>query len=289
MKDDTVLQWDKIDLLLAGAIEEDLGRVGDITTDSIIPKEKQGKGIFVVKEKGVIAGIPFVNRLFQLIDANLFLFWDVDEGMFVDKNQHIGQILGTLRSIFYGERIALNLLQRLSGIATLTSHFVQAVKGTRVKINDTRKTTPQLRLLEKYAVRIGGGLNHRSGLYDMVLIKDNHIDASGGISQAIENCLENKEIKKSDVKIVVETRTLDEVRKAIQYPIHRIMLDNMDIQTIREAIKVINHKIEIEVSGNISLESIGEVAKTGVDFISVGALTHSPNALDISLKMVSNK
>ncbi len=280
------LQWEKIDPLLKAAIQEDLNKIGDITSSCIISKSKRGEGIFIVKEAGMIAGLPVVKRLFQMIDRTLVVRWDVADGASVHRNQNIGYVLGVLRNILCGERIALNLLQRLSGIATLTSHFVQAVQGTRVKINDTRKTTPLLRFLEKYAVRMGGGLNHRFGLYDMVLIKDNHIDAVGNISQAIENCLKNLKKKQSDAKIEVETRTLDEVRKAIQYPIHRIMLDNMDFQTIREAVKIINHKTEVEVSGNVSLESIGDIAQMGVDFISVGALTHSPKAMDISFKMI---
>ena len=289
MDEISILPWDKIDPLLAGAIEEDLGESGDITSDSIVPKKMKGKGSFLVKEEGVIAGLPVVKRLFQIIDMDLFMEWHIEEGESVNQNRKIGEVSGSLRSILYGERIALNILQRLSGIATLTFQYVQAVKGTKVKILDTRKTTPQLRLLEKYAVQVGGGMNHRSGLYDMILIKDNHIDAMGGISKAIEKCLKNLDEMGKDVKIEVETRTIDEVKKAIKYPIHRIMLDNMDIRTIREAIKIIGPNIEVEVSGNISLDTIGEIAHTGIDFISVGALTNSPKALDISLNIVSTE
>lgn len=289
MEEISMLKWDKIDPLLAGAIREDLGESGDITSDSIITKNNKGKGTFVVKEEGTIAGLPVVTRLFQMIDQDLFTQWNIEEGASVHQNQKIGEVSGFLRNILYGERIALNILQRLSGIATLTSQYVQAVKSTKVKILDTRKTTPQLRLLEKYAVRVGGGKSHRSGLYDMILIKDNHIDAVGDISQAIENCLKNMENKGKKIKIEVEVRTVEEVKKAIKYPIHRIMLDNMDIQTIREAIQIIGPNVEVEVSGNISLNSISKIAQTGVDFISVGALTHSSKALDISLNIVSTE
>lgn len=285
----SLLQWKKIDPLIKGAIQEDLGERGDITSDCIIPKDMKGKGLFIVKEEGIIAGFPVVERVFQLIDRHLFVHHNVEEGAVVRKNQIVGDVSGSLRSILYGERTTLNILQRLSGIATLTSRFVQAVQGTGVKILDTRKTTPQLRLLEKYAVQMGGGESHRFGLYDMILIKDNHIDAVGGISKAIENCLKNLKNRKNEIKIEVETRTLDEVREAIRFPIHRILLDNMNVNTIRESVKEISGNIEIEVSGNISLDSIIEIAQTGVDFVSVGALTHSPRALDISLEIKPNK
>ncbi len=288
-QDTSLLLWEKIDPLIQGAIQEDLGKCGDITSDCIIPKDMKGKGLFIVKEKGIIAGFPVVERVFKLIDRHLSVHHNVEEGAVVRENQIVGDVSGPLRSILYGERTTLNILQRLSGIATLTSRFVQAVQGTGVKILDTRKTTPQLRLLEKYAVKMGGGENHRFGLYDMILIKDNHIDAVGGISKAIKNCLNNLKNMRKDIQIEVETRTVDEVREAIRFPIHRILLDNMNVNTIRESIKEISGNIKIEVSGNISLDSVVEIAQTGIDYISIGALTHSPHALDISLEIKPNQ
>jgi len=280
------LPWPEIDPLIEGALKEDLKDRGDITTKAIIPRDMKGKGRFLVQEDGIIAGLPVVQRVFEKIDSELTCVFSVEDGTSVHSGMIIGEVYGSLASILKGERTALNFLQRLSGIATLTAQFVQAVQGTKVKILDTRKTTPQLRLLEKYAVRKGGGENHRFGLYDMVLIKDNHIDAVGSLKEAIERCLDTSEQGREKVKIEVETRTLEEVREAVKFPIDRIMLDNMDVKTIEKAVAEVNGKVELEASGNITLENIRVVAETGVDYISVGRLTHSPKALDVSLKLL---
>ena len=280
------LPWREIDPLIEGALKEDLKDRGDITTKAVIPRDIKGKERFLVQEDGIIAGLPVVQRVFEKIDSELTCVFSVEDGTSVHSGTIIGEVYGSLASILKGERTALNFLQRLSGIATLTAQFVQAVQGTKVKILDTRKTTPQLRLLEKYAVRKGGGENHRFGLYDMILIKDNHIDAVGGLKEAIEKCLDTFEQSREKVKIEVETRTLEEVREAVKFPIDRIMLDNMDVKTMEKAVAEVNGKVELEASGNITLENIRVVAETGVDYISVGRLTHSPKALDVSLKLL---
>jgi len=282
------LSWQEIDLLIEGALREDLGNQGDITSDSIIPRDMRGEGEFIVQEDGIIAGLPVAQRVFEKIDSNLTCVFSVKDGVPVHSGMIVGKVYGSLASILKGERTALNFLQHLSGIATLTTQFVQAVQGTKVKILDTRKTIPQLRLLEKYAVKKGGGENHRFGLYDMVLIKDNHIDAVGGLKEAVGRCLNTLGENRGKVKIEVETRTLEEVRQALQFPIDRIMLDNMDVETIRKAVTEVNGRVELEASGNITLENVGAVTATGVDYISVGRLTHSPKALDISLRLFKN-
>ncbi len=280
------LSWEEIDLLIEGALREDLRDQGDITTDSIIPHDMKGEGEFIVHEDGIIAGLPVAQRVFEKIDSNLTCVFSVKDGTSVHSGMIVGRVYGSLASILKGERTALNFLQHLSGIATLTAQFVQAVEGTKVKILDTRKTTPQLRLLEKYAVRKGGGENHRFGLYDTVLIKDNHIDAAGGLKQAVERCLNIFGKDRGKVKIEVETRILEEVRQAVKFPIDRIMLDNMDVETMQKAVTEVNGRVELEASGNITLENVRAVAETGVDYISVGRLTHSPKALDISLRLL---
>lgn len=280
--------WGKIDPLIEDTLGEDLGELGDLTTDCIIPEGLIGRGEFVVQEKGIIAGIPVVQRVFSIVDKKLSCSFCTEDGMKVHSNLVIGTVEGKLRSILRGERTALNFLQRLSGIATLTARFVNAIQGTGVKVLDTRKTTPQLRFLEKYAVRQGGGENHRFGLYDMVLIKDNHIDTSGGITPAVKQCLHCLRKMNKDVWIEVETRTLEEVKEALELPVHRIMLDNMDLETMQKAVIEVGGMKEVEASGNISLEKVRAVAETGVDFISVGALTHSAGALNISLRIVSD-
>lgn len=280
--------WEKIDPLIEDTLSEDLGNAGDLTTDCIIPKGLIGRGEFIVQEEGIVAGIPVVQRVFSNVDKKLSCSFCKEDGMKVYPNVVIGYVDGKLRSILRGERTALNFLQRLSGIATLTARFVNAIQDTGVKVLDTRKTTPQLRFLEKYAVRQGGGENHRFGLYDMVLIKDNHIDSSGGITPAVKQCLHCLQKMNKDVRIEVETRTLEEVREALKLPVHRIMLDNMDVETMQNAVIEVGGMKEIEASGNISLEKIRAVAETGVDFISVGALTHSARALNISLRIVSD-
>jgi len=278
----------QMDLLIENALREDLGERGDITTCCVIPAPMRGRGEFIAKEEGVVAGTGVVQRVFQKMDDRLSCVFIIQDGMRIQKDTVFGTVQGQMRSILQAERTALNFLQRLSGIATLTARFVQAVEGTGVKILDTRKTTPQMRFLEKYAVRQGGGQNHRFGLYDGILIKDNHIDAAGGIARAVKACLDSLGAEQKNLMIEVETRTLEEVKEAVALPIHRIMLDNMDIETMRRAVEEVQGKVEMEASGSISLENVRAVAETGVDYISIGSLTHSANALDISLKVRSN-
>ncbi len=281
------LPWEKIDPLIEETLKEDFGEVGDLTTGCTVSPDATGRGELVVRERGVMAGLSVAQRVFQKVDVTLSYHFRVYDGTVVQPDTVLGSIEGVLTNILRAERTALNFLQRLSGIATLTAQFVHAVRGTEAKILDTRKTTPQLRLLEKYAVRQGGGENHRFGLYDMVLIKDNHIDAAGGITQAVERCLECLHRMKQKVKIEVEARSLEEVREALRLSVHRIMLDNMDVETMRKAVGEIDGRMEVEASGNVSLENVRTIAETGVDYISVGALTHSARALDISLRVVT--
>ena len=279
----TNISWDKVDSLIENTLREDLGEIGDITTDTIIPEGLIGKGKLIAREEGIVAGLPVAERVFSKVDQNIVCRYEVEDGTCVLPDSIMGIVEGPMSGILKAERTALNFLQRLSGIATQTHLFVEAVRGTGVKILDTRKTTPQLRLLEKYAVRQGGGENHRFGLFDMVLIKDNHIDASGGITQAVKKCLTGLKNKKLNVKIEVECRTLEDVQEAIKLPIDRIMLDNMDIESMTEAIKEIDGRKETEASGKVNLQNVKAIAETGVNYISVGALTHSYRALDISL------
>ena len=277
------IPWEHIDPILKNALAEDLGEWGDITSESTLPSNLRGKGKLVAREAGIMAGLPVAERVFHHVDKNIQCLFHVDDGSHAAPGMDLGSIEGTMVSILTAERTALNFIQRLSGIATLTSRFVDAVEGTGVKILDTRKTTPQLRWLEKYAVRQGGGENHRFGLFDMVLIKDNHIDTSGSITNAVERCLSTLEERNLKVPIEVECRTLEDVQEALALPIQRIMLDNMDIPTMKHAVERINKKLEVEASGNISLENVRRVAETSVDFISIGSLTHSYKSLDISL------
>lgn len=262
--------------LIEAALLEDIGE-GDITTDSIIDKRLNGKGYLISKAEGIFCGQEIFISVFKQINKNIKIKFNFKDGDKIKPKDVIAEIEGDTRSILKGERLALNFIQRLSGIATLTNQFVQKVKKTNAKILDTRKTTPLFRSLEKYAVVCGGGENHRFGLYDMVLIKDNHIDAAGGIDKALERV---KNVKKT---ILVETRNLTEVRKALPYKPDIIMLDNMKIDVMKKAIKLIDKKSKIEVSGNVSLDNVEQIAKLGIDRISIGKLTHSANALDISL------
>ena len=260
--------------------------MGDVTTESIVRADASGRGNFVAKEAGVIAGLEVAAMLMRIVDAELQFHSIAQEGTPVSPGTLVAAAEGPLAAILKGERVALNILQRMSGIATLTRRFVDAVKGTQAKITDTRKTAPGLRVLDKLAVRIGGGVNHRFGLDDMVLIKDNHIAAAGGVDAAIRKCLSYLSAHNHHLRVEVETKNLDEVREALNHQgIHRIMLDNFSIDEMREAVTVIHHRVEVEASGNVSLHNVRAIAETGVDVISVGALTHSPAALDISLKI----
>jgi len=274
-------EFQKIQKIVKIALEEDLGS-GDITSNLTIPEKQKGEGFIVAREKGLIAGLEVVKSVFKQVDPGLMFKPLVSDGDKVRPGQRVALIRGKVKSILAGERTALNFLQRLSGIATLTGEFVGKIRGTRAKILDTRKTTPGLRLLEKYAVKKGGGKNHRQGLYDMILIKDNHIKAAGSISAAIGKALRNKK----GLKIEVETRNFGEVKEALNFKIDRIMLDNFKPEDLRRAVRLIrskNKKVEIEASGRVNLKNIRKIALSGVDYISVGALTHSAKALDFSL------
>jgi len=265
------------------ALKEDLDQMGDRTTQFTIDPNQQGKGFFVFRDEGIVAGLPIVTHVFKKIDQELTCEFDVKDGDPVSQGQRIGLVKGKISSILTGERTALNFLQRLSGIASLTRQYVDAVRHTQCQILDTRKTTPGLRFLEKYAVRVGGGINHRMGLYDMILIKDNHIDAHGSISKTVKKCIENIKREQMSILIEVETRNLAEVQEAVNLPIQRIMLDNMNFEQMRKAVEIVNGRMEVEASGLINLDKVRETAETGVDLISVGALTHSYKAIDIAL------
>lgn len=263
------------------ALKEDVG-TGDITTNLIVPDFQKGTAEIYVKEDGVIAGLNVSKEVFKILNEKIVFRKFVKDGDKVFKGTKIAEVKGSLRVLLTGERTSLNFLQRMSGIATLTAKFMTQLEGTNTKILDTRKTVPCLRMLDKYSVKIGGGTNHRFGLYDMVLIKDNHIKAAGSITNAVQ--LIRKKLKKK-IKIEVETTNLDEVKEALSNKVDIIMLDNMPIDMMKKAVKLINGKAKTEASGNVSLENVRKIALTGVDYISVGALTHSVKALDISMKI----
>jgi len=270
-----------LESIITRALQEDLGEAGDITTNSVLSEPVQGRGYLISKGEGVLAGIKVAERVFLALDKNLNFQAFFEDGLKVTPGERLALVEGSLQSILTAERTALNFLQRLSGIATLTAKFVEKVKPYPVKIFDTRKTTPGLRLLEKYAVRMGGGFNHRLGLYDAILIKDNHIKAIGGISQAIKNA----QLKYPDARIEIEIQNLEQLKEALNVGADIIMLDNLELPEIKEAVNLVNHRSVIEVSGGVTLDNVAEIARTGVDLISVGALTHSAPALDISLEI----
>ena len=269
-----------IDDIIIRALKEDMA-LGDITTDNLIDPESKSTAYLVAKEPGIIAGIQVAERVFTLLDDKVGFLARVEDGQHVEKGEIIAQISGHTSVLLKGERTALNFLQRMSGIATLTNAFCKKVEGTKAVIVDTRKTTPGLRILEKYAVRAGGGRNHRFSLSDGVLIKDNHINACGGIRQAVEKA---RASVPHTVKIEVEVETLEQVQEALDCGADIIMLDNMDIDTMAKAVKVINGRAIVEASGSVSLETARSIAEAGVDVISVGRITHSAPALDISMK-----
>lgn len=267
--------------LIELALKEDVGE-GDITTDNIIPAESRRKAKMVAKADGVVAGLPVAEMVFRRLDPNFV--WDVKtpEGTRVKKGDVMVEFEGTYRALLTGERTALNFLQRLSGIATMSAKYADAVKDFKTVILDTRKTLPGFRMLDKYAVKTGGASNHRIGLYDMAMIKDNHIEVAGGITKAVEAVRSNI---KPGILIEVETTTLEQVQEAIEAKADIIMLDNMDTETMKKGVKLIAGRAKVEASGNMTLERLREVAATGVDYISIGALTHSVSALDISQRL----
>ncbi len=287
MMENNYLHDSRIGRLVEQALFEDIG-FGDITSESLIPEEQLGKAEFIAKENGIISGIDIVKLVFSCVDGQVTFEPSVQDGALVEPGVSLGVVDGPVRSILTGERVALNFLQRMSGIATLTHKYVHAVAGTKAKITDTRKTVPGLRMLDKKAVVDGGGINHRFGLDSMVLIKDNHIVAAGGITNAVTRCKEYLKSQRSNVKIEVETTTIDQVKEVLSINgIHRIMLDNYSLKAMSDAVALINGAIEIEASGGVNLQTVRAIAETGVDLISIGALTHSPKALDISLEYIS--
>jgi len=269
-------------------LEEDVG-AGDITSMATIPAGSESRGIIHVKEDGVICGLPVAAAVFAEVDPSLAFTPRCGEGARVSRGDVVAEVYGSTRSILRGERLALNLLQRMSGIATRTRAFADALEGAPVRLVDTRKTTPGHRMLEKYAVRVGGGHNHRYGLYDAVLIKDNHIKASGGIAKAVAAA---REFIPHTMKIEVETESLAQVEEALEAGADIIMLDNMETGLMAEAVRLIKARSPrtiVEASGGVTLETVGQIARTGVDVISVGSLTHSIRALDISLDLNERK
>ncbi len=270
------------EILFNLAFAEDIGE-GDITTNNLIPPGESKKALFVAKADGIVAGLPVAEMVFRKFDSNLEWTTFIPDGHSVKKGETIAEFSGNYRALLSGERIALNFLQRMSGIATFTSQFVKAVEGTTTKILDTRKTLPGYRFLDKYSVKMGGATNHRIGLYDMVMIKDNHIQVAGGIKKAVEAIRPNVPVS---IKIEVETVDLTMVQEAVDAGADIIMLDNMSTELMAEAVKLIHKRAKTEASGNMSLQRIREVAEIGVDYISIGALTHSVNALDISQRLL---
>lgn len=269
-----------VDKIITEALYEDIG-TGDITTRSTIPEDKMIIGNFIAKENGVISGLVVMKRVFFHVDPKINLESLVSDADTVKKGDIIAKISGPAQSILTGERVALNFLQRMSGIATRTNECVMAVEGTKAEITDTRKTTPGLRVIEKYAVKCGGGSNHRFNLSDGVLIKDNHIKAAGGITQAVEAA---RKIAPHTLKIEVEVENFEMLKEALECRTDIIMLDNMSIEDMKKAVEIVGDKAMVEASGNMGEKDLLEVAKTGVDLISIGALTHTIKAMDISLR-----
>ncbi|MDF2436121.1 MAG: nicotinate-nucleotide diphosphorylase (carboxylating) [Bacteroidota bacterium] len=269
---------------ISQALAEDLGD-GDHTSLSCIPSAAKGKARLLVKEKGILAGVEMAQKIFKAVDPGLKVMVKMKDGSEITPGDIVLTVEGKSQSILAAERLVLNCMQRMSGIATKTNTMVTLCKGTKARVLDTRKTTPNVRGLEKWAVLIGGGANHRIGLYDMILIKDNHVDYAGGIKQAIEAANAYLKNNKKKLKIEIEARNLDEVKQILEVGnVRRIMLDNFTYKDLRQAVKLINGKYETEASGGINEKTIGKYAKCGVDFISVGALTHNIKSLDLSLK-----
>jgi nicotinate-nucleotide pyrophosphorylase (carboxylating) len=268
------------------ALAEDMGD-GDHTSLACIPASARGKAQLLVKQKGIVAGVELAVLIFKEVDKSLKVKVSIKDGQKIKKGEVILTVEGSSRSILLAERLVLNCMQRMSGIATYTHELVKLCKGTPCKVIDTRKTTPTIRGLEKWAVVIGGGANHRIGLYDMILIKDNHIDYAGGIKQAIESANAYLKKKNKKLKIEIEARSLEEVKQVLAIgKVNRILLDNFTTKDLEKAVKLINKKYETEASGGITEKNIRSFAKCGVDFISVGALTHSIKSLDLSLKAI---
>lgn len=272
------------DRLIDLAFAEDIGD-GDHTTLCCIPDTAMGKSHLLIKEDGILAGVEVAKRVFARFDPTMQVEVLIGDGAHVKKGDIAMVVTGKVRSLLQTERLMLNIMQRMSGIATMTAKYVERLKGTKTHVLDTRKTTPGLRMLEKQAVKIGGGMNHRIGLFDMILLKDNHVDFAGGIANAINRCHEYLKEKGLDLKIEIEVRNFDELRQAMECGgINRIMLDNFSVENTKKAVEMVGGKYETESSGGITFDTIRDYAECGVDFISVGALTHSVKGLDMSFK-----
>ena len=272
------------DKLIELAFSEDIGD-GDHTTLCCIPPEAMGESKLLIKEAGVFAGVEIAKQVFHRFDPDLQVEVYVEDGARVKPGDIVMSVKGRVQSLLQTERLMLNILQRMSGIATMTATYVDRLKGTNTRVLDTRKTTPGMRMLEKQAVKIGGGTNHRIGLFDMILLKDNHIDFAGGIEAAISRCHEYLKAKGKDLKIEIEVRSMDELKRVLAFGgVHRIMLDNFTPAQTKEAVDLIAGRYETESSGGITLDTIRTYAEQGVDFVSVGALTHSVKGLDMSFK-----
>lgn len=269
--------------LLTLAFAEDVGD-GDATTLSTIPADEMGSQQLIVKEEGILAGVEMARRVFEMFDPSLKMDVRITDGSHVKPGDVAFVVTGTVRSLLQTERVMLNIMQRMSGIATTTARYQKELQGLHTKVLDTRKTTPGMRLLEKEAVKIGGGENHRIGLFDMILIKDNHVDFAGGIPQAVKAAKDYCKRNGKDLKIEVEVRNTEEIQQALAAGVDRIMLDNFTPERTREAVKLIDGKCETESSGGITLETLRAYGECGVDYISVGALTHSVKGLDMSFK-----
>ena len=272
------------DRLIDLSFAEDIGD-GDHTTLCCIPDTAMGKSHLLIKEDGILAGVEVAKRVFARFDPTMQVEVLINDGAHVKKGDIAMVVTGKVRSLLQTERLMLNIMQRMSGIATMTAKYVERLKGTKTHVLDTRKTTPGMRMLEKQAVKIGGGMTHRIGLFDMILLKDNHVDFAGGIANAINRCHEYLKEKGLDLKIEIEVRNFDELRQAMECGgINRIMLDNFSVEDTKKAVEIVAGKYETESSGGITFDTIRDYAECGVDFISVGALTHSVKGLDMSFK-----
>lgn len=272
------------DKLIDLSFAEDIGD-GDHTTLSCIPEDAMGKSQLLIKEEGILAGVEVAKRVFARFDPTMRVEVLMEDGTHVKKGDVAMVVTGKVRSLLQTERLMLNIMQRMSGIATMTQRYVKRLEGTGTHVLDTRKTTPGMRMLEKQAVKIGGGMNHRIGLFDMILLKDNHIDFAGGIENAIDRCHAYLKEKGLDLKIEIEVRDFDELRQVLDHGgIDRIMLDNFTVADTKKAVDLIAHRYEVESSGGITFDTIRDYAEQGVDFVSVGALTHSVKGLDMSFK-----
>ena len=275
-----------IEKLIELSFAEDIGD-GDHTTLSSIPEDAMGENILIIKEDGVLAGVEMAKRIFAHFDKELKVEVLMEDGAEVKKGDIAMRVSGKVRSLLQTERLMLNVMQRMSGIATMTRKYVKQLEGTNTRVLDTRKTTPGMRIMEKEAVKIGGGVNHRIGLFDMILLKDNHVDFAGGIKQAIERAKEYCKEKGKELKIEIEVRNFDELQQVLDLGgVDRIMFDNFDTTATRKAVEMVGGRFETESSGGITFDTLRDYALCGVDFISVGALTHSVKGLDMSIKAV---